>query len=508
VDLLRKYGLPSEAAFSSLGATLSVAKGAWNLKGELTEPRVSVAGQEFLLTNRIDLHGEGDASIAKLGFQIEPGHGITGSGQANVAPGFAFDHLDELVDRLTASTLDAQLSMSLEDLSTLKPLLESLRTLSGKVDAKFTCGGTVGAPIPVGTLTIEGLEAKAGADLPTMTDGRLHAIVDWPKITLDPLEVQLGYGPVEVRGTVMAPTGEQDASFDLTATGKNVLLARTQYLRVRSDLDLALKGVLNALKLSGTVNVTDVLFSQPIELTASSAPTAPDNGYQLFSFREPPLSTLEFDLKILADRTIRVDNNIVRGTISTDLTLFGTGSVPRPEGRAYFSDLRVQLPFSRLMVERGDIVFEKNAPFSPRLAVNAKTMMRGYSMEVQVNGRLPNTRIQIASEPYLSQQDALALLTLGATPSGLQKEGLSRAALTRIGSLMADSFLSDLMGPSDPDAESIGDRINLEVGRDVSRTGASTIEFEYELKPQLYLRAERDKYDAYNMGAVWRWRFR
>jgi hypothetical protein len=508
LPLLHRLGLPAAASLTSLAADLKLNASNWTLEGAVSDPAWNqLAGMETF-TSQLRLTASGDPSESRFQVTAVPDRGFTLEGAGTASPGLNLGDPEALVQALLTSALRGTAALTIPDLGRFRPLVPDLRTLEGSLTVDLRTEGTVASPEPSGSVRVKDLELKMGSDLPSLTDGDLTARIVYPRVTIEPFIGQLGYGPFRLTGTADLPVDGSSLHVDFALDGKNLLLARSQHLRVRSDLDLTLKGALEALNIAGTVTLSDVLFSKPIELTASSAPTAPDNGYQLFSFRDPPLSGLQFDVRILADRTIRLSNNLIRGDISSDLHLRGTGSVPKPEGRAFFSDLRVQLPFSRLTVERGDVVFEKNAPFSPRLAVTANTRMRGYDMELQVSGRLPDTRIQISSEPHLTQQDALALLTLGATPSGLQKEGLSRAALTRVGSLMADGILSGLMGESDPDAESIADRVSLEVGRDVSRTGSSTIEFEFELRPELFLRAERDKYDAYNMGAIWRWRFR
>ena len=508
LELLRRHGLPAEAALEGADLKLHMDKGTWTLNSKVERPTWTMDQHVFDLIPALTLDGSGSPEQTALNWDMSGSDAVTINGNASLDAGFDLRDTKGSIDRLMEANLGGQTKLVVKGLDRFLDLVPALRTLKGDLDSEITFAGKLTDPTPSGTIRLNNLEVKPDIDLPAITDASVDVAVNYPQVTINTLDGELGYGPFSITGTATIPHEGQPLACDLKIDGENLLLARSQHLRVRSDLDLVITGALDALKVGGTVTLTDVLFSQPINLTASSAPTAEANGYPLFSLRRPPLSTMVFDVKVLADRSIRLNNNVVRGAVSSDLAIRGTGAVPKPEGRVYFSDLRVQLPFSRLKVERGDVVFDKGSPFSPRLAVSADTRMQGYDLNVQVSGRLPDTRVQVASEPHLSQQDALALLTLGATPSGLQKEGLSRAALTRIGSLMADSVLSDIFGPGDPDSEGLADRISLEVGRDVSRTGASTIEFEYRLLEKLFLRAERDRYDDYNLGGVWRWRFR
>ena len=131
--------------------------------------------------------------------------------------------------------------------------------------------------------------------------------------------------------------------------------------------------------------------------------------------------------------------------------------------------------------------------------------MRGYELALRVNGEVPDISLGIASRPVLTEEDAIFLLTTGATPAGIKQEGLSGALISRAGELLGRSFVDS---NGDPDKETFADRFDLEVGREISESGRYTVEMEYKLIDRWYLRAEQDRYDAYNLGGVWKLRFR
>ena len=70
------------------------------------------------------------------------------------------------------------------------------------------------------------------------------------------------------------------------------------------------------------------------------------------------------------------------------------------------------------------------------------------------------------------------------------------------------SVLDAVMGPSDPDKESVIDRFEFESGKDVSASGDPTLEARFRLAKRYYLTAERDRWGDYNGGLMWRIRFR
>ncbi|MCB1282563.1 MAG: translocation/assembly module TamB domain-containing protein, partial [Salinibacterium sp.] len=428
-------------------------------------------------------------------------------GQAALDQGLGTAPDAALLDRLRDAGLNGNLTVRAPDLASFRDLVPGVLRLGGQLVVDVELAGTAAAPEPSGRLEVDDFRFRLEGDLPGLDKGVIKARFDPKTIDIERADGQIGFSPLAIRGTVAIPRAGNDAAFDLVITGENTLLARSRYLRVRSDLDLKVTGPLSAIKVQGEVRITDALYTQPMSIVGSSGKTA-DREIQLFSFREPPLSDLEFDITILANRTVILRNNMLDGEVSTDLRLLGTGAVPRPDGRVTIDTLRVSLPFSKLDISRGTVYFDRGNPFSPRLDIAGNTRMQGFEINLLINGRMPDQTVTIITEPYMPQEDALFLLTVGATRSGLEDEGLTRAALTRAGSLISDSVLSSLFGPPDPDKESFGDRFELSMGRDISQTGQPTVEMEYKLVEQIFLKAERDRYDDYNLGAIWRLSFK
>ncbi len=433
--------------------------------------------------------------------------GLNIEGQARLAAGIGTHYDADTLQRLLDAALTGKASAKAPDLAKFKDMVPGVLRLGGKLALDVALKGSATQPEYSGRLDVSDLSFRLEGDLPGLDEGEIKTTFDAERVLIAKAGGQLGFSPISLEGEVTLPRDGRELAVDLRLVGENALLARSRYLRLRSDLDLAIKGPLSAIEISGEVRISDALYTQPMSFVGTSARTA-DNKFQLFSFREPPLSDLKFDIAILADQSIFVRNNVLSGTLSTDLRLLGNGMVPRPDGRVTIDKLRVTLPFSKLSIARGAVFFDRGNPFSPRLDIAGNTRMQGYDLKVLINGRLPNQTVGIVAEPFLPQEDALFLLTVGATRTGLQDEGLTRAALTRAGSMISDSLLGDLFGPADPDQESLADRFDLSVGRSISDTGQPTIEMEYKIVERIFLRAERDRYDDYNLGAIWRLKFK
>ena len=101
----------------------------------------------------------------------------------------------------------------------------------------------------------------------------------------------------------------------------------------------------------------------------------------------------------------------------------------------------------------------------------------------------------------------LLLLLTGQRPTGNRGGAGSGAEISRVAIYLGRELLSTLFGMEYTDDESVLDRLQLDIGRDITRQGDETIEARFLLKEGLfrqndavYLSAEKDIWDAYNGG--------
>lgn len=428
--------------------------------------------------------------------------------EAAIGADHGFDWTDPAAYRpaFAAAQVSGRVDMRVPDLRTLARLAPDLRHVEGRAEVHLAAKGPVRSPEVTGGATLMGVSVAAGGVLPPLENASGELSFAGRTVTIESVRGELGHEPVTLSGSVVLP-GEGPPRFDLALKGDNLLLARDFYLRLRADVDVSVTGPLDGLVVKGAVGIRDAIYSRPVQLMVQGAPPT-DGKLQLFSFRKGPLRTMEFDIAITGDRTFRVSNNVIRGEFSLDLKLVGTGEVPEPQGRVAFRDTLVKMPFSSLKVDRGEVRFPLDDPFAPALDVAAHTRMKGYDLDVQVSGEMPEVEVHVAARPTLSQEDAILLLTTGVTRGELEREGLTRTALVKIGTYFGQQLVSSAAGPSDPDERTLFDRFSFEIGRELSRTGKETMQGEFELTRRYYLRGERDRFDDYNMGIVWRYRFR
>jgi autotransporter translocation and assembly factor TamB len=369
-----------------------------------------------------------------------------------------------------------------------------------------TVSGTVERPEWTGTASADDVLLRLDGDVPAFSSGRVRVDLAPGLVRVLECSAQLGYAPVGATGSVTLPT-EGAPVLDLSVHGRNALIVRSPELRLRSDVDATVRGTPDALQIAGEARITDALYSRAIGLFGRGD-GSPDRALQLFSIRSGLLSTARFDLRVRADESLRIETELFAGTASAEIELRGTGRIPLPEGRVDTRSMRVNLPFSRLSVTRGSLVFAPENPFEPRIDALAETRMQGHDLDVAVTGTVFSSSVHVSANPALSQEDAIVLLTTGVRPEETGADRIGAAAVGKAGSLLGGALLSWISGPADHESNSFFERMSVEFGKEQSRSGAATIDAEFHVDGNWYLHAQRDHFDDVNFGLLWRTRFR
>ena len=389
------------------------------------------------------------------------------------------------------------------DLTSMASLLSGLRRLGGTANGTLLIGGTVAAPTLTGELAVAGVEVKTRTVLAPLTQGT--GTVRWlaNRVVSADFTGALGGAPLHLLGTVDLSGAVPQV--DLTLSGRRLLLLQDQYLRLRASTGAAglhLAGPLDALVLSGMVTVDQALWSRPVGFGVRGG--GGDQGV-LFSITEPPLDALRFAVTVRATDTLRLRNNLLDVVGGAALQLGGTGSAPELTGQVWSTRGRVRLPFAALTLERSTVTFPADAPLAAELDAEAASSIAGRAVRIWARGTLPNVTIE-ASADGLSPSEAMQLVTTGRVP-GSDGEGASGNVLM-VGTFVGGELLGVLAGDSDPDHSSLLDRLSISTGERLNAaTGTEDYDAEFHLGGPWFLHGERDIYDAYNLGILWRHEF-
>ena len=423
--------------------------------------------------------------------------------------------------------LDVSVEADVNDIAQLAQLAQAGRLaseqyrLSGEARLEGHVSGTSHDPRITAALHLRNARARLEG-LPHLGEINADLSVNGDRVTVDSLITELGGAPVEVIGEIYSL--KQGPRFDLDITGKDLLLARTDTLKIRSDVEIAVTGPLSALEVTGSLRVTEGRVRQEKEalnlgtwlsraqgalgesrekdLTQRSA------ALQLFSLRDAPLKDMTLNVAISSQEAIDLKGEAFAGSLRPDLRLLGTGEIPYLVGSLYLDEFVFELPVADIKIASSVITFDEKRPLFPELTLLGACRVRGYDVTVSVTGPYNLPVVTLSSSPPLPADQLLLLVMTGKMPDSVDPEAQQKAAFA-VAQYFAVHLLQRLFGGEDIDdtSTSILDRFEYESGQNVSYSGADTWEARFRVKrdllsprDNLYLVGQRDEFDGYNIG--------
>jgi translocation and assembly module TamB len=379
--------------------------------------------------------------------------------------------------------LDFKASLLPLDLSALPGLLTRVERASGTAQASVGITGPVSSPRYSGEFTVRnGSLLLAGLPLPIEglnVDVRLNE----REIKLERASARFGGGTVNAVGTL--PVKGFDfgtAVASLTARGVSLPLIEGVNMVVDADLSTAWSARLGEEEKSmprvvGDVTLVSFDYSRPIAINADIGSLAQRGKRTRFESYDPEADFVSFEIRLRAFNPLRLRNNMADLQLLSDagtLTLTGTNQRVGLRG-----DLRVKpggrlkLRTSEFEVRQGSVRFDDASRIAPVVDLTAVTEYRRYSqahaatpgagvaagaaaggsgagvgrtggqwrIQMHAHGDADNLKLDLTSEPGLSQEDIVLLLTLGVT-----RAELDQMQASNLGETAALEALSTLTG--------------------------------------------------------------
>lgn len=431
--------------------------------------------------------------------------------------------LPPLPDLITGRSEDRQGRVSLraalriDELGWAARAIEGVRRSAGRIEAEARLAGPLADPELRADLRLIDGEIRTEGDLPPLHHLGLDAGFGGRRLEIRSLQGESGGAPFRVTGEVGLSLPEAAATA-LLLEGDNLLLYRSETVTLRADTRLTLSGPLSAPTLEGSLAITDGRLSTRwrfLDTFLTPGRPASESGLRLFSLQTPPFRDMRFQVRISSKAPFRMRTNVARGEVRPDLLLTGSGESPVLTGVVYIDPGRLSLPSTTLKVESGLIRFLPSDPERPVVHLMGSGRVYGYDITLRVEGPYDAPEIFLSSVPPLAHEELLWMLLTGEPPrqeavlSESQQAGMKVAVY--VGRDFITHWLESVLPESD---ESVLDRLDVEVGRSVSRTGQQTIEAQFRLAEgfvrrgdALYLVGEKDIHDTYNMGVRLVFRF-
>jgi len=313
-------------------------------------------------------------------------------------------------------------------------------------------------------------------------------------------------------------------------------------------------------------------YSRPVTMTADVAQLAQRGRRSNVEAYDPADDVVDFDLQLFARRPLRIHNGLIEAEMEVDkagLQLVGSNQRFGLRGNVRaVSGGRVTLRQTVFEIREGQVRFDDAHRIAPRVDVRATTEYRRYAshattgaatgassgagssgsgsvagaaggqwrITMHAYGDADQLRIDLTSDPALSQDDIFLLLTIGVTRAELDQAQSasvgSSVALEALGTLsgadravtetipLIDDFrfgsaYSARTGRTEPTVtigKRLADRIRASVTSGLAESREVRSNVEWRLNPRLSVEASYDNVNDIsmsqmgNLGADVRWR--
>ncbi|MEM7234370.1 MAG: translocation/assembly module TamB domain-containing protein, partial [Planctomycetota bacterium] len=401
---------------------------------------------------------------------------------------------------------------------------KQIREVRGNVDVFVEASAWLDNSLEPQSPTIDvGVQMRDGSlklagDFPTLEKVRADARLRDRVLTLDEFSAALGGKRLSVRGeaTFSEPASEGGVrieSFHFGLRGQRALLVRKPELRVRGDLDLDWSGQWERSRLSGTVKLGRSYYLRDVAIVSGGA----DLPLDWFRLEHAPLSQARLDIRVRADRSLQIKNNLVDTKASVDLRIRGTGREPLITGTISCDSGTVSVGNNRLDIRSAIIEITERDPFHPQLQVLLGARLGIYDVTVTVTGPSDAPEVVLASTPPLDNDRLLVLVTTGYTPEQIDERGIGRVAALEAAKYLGSSLLSYLYRDSDRSKGSFLDDLSIETETRRYSNQSDLFRVEYrvrqniffeDLRDEVFVQGERDFYGDYNVNLGWRFEVR
>jgi len=405
--------------------------------------------------------------------------------------------------------LQADGSVNVALLQTVNPDLMS----SGKALLDVRMEGTTTQPVITGTVQIANV-VLSDIDLPAaLSDLNGKLVFNQSRLEIEKLTGRVGGGSVKFAGYIGYANG---VALSVTSQGSDIRF-RYSGISITADQQLKLQGTFKNATVSGDITITKFSQIPSADLAAAFANTsAPVPN------AASPLNNLHFDIHVRSSPELTVQTSFAKLAGGADLRLKGTALNPILLGRVNIAQGDIKINGQKYYLERGDLTFANPVRINPVIDVEAKTRVRDFDITIGLHGTLDRLSTTYRSDPPLSSEDIISLLTLGRT----QEEGAFASSNSSAGfgeatgnavlgaaiNQLVTNRVSKLFGVSairinpavgggpdnNPNArltveQQVSSKVTVTYITNLSRSAQQVLEFEYNVARDYTINATRDE---------------
>ena len=482
----------------------------WKAGGSLPDVRVSLTG------NGVKVQQVVQGNTLPIAFETLNLNGGLTNGQVRadwlikLVNNGQFSGQVQVADPEGRRNLSGNIAINNISLAMINPILSDGEKAAGLLNANLRLGGNAKSPLVFGRLALDNVDVD-GSWMPfDITEGRLVMNFDGMTSTLDGL-IRTSQGQLNLSGD--ADWRDINAwRARIAAKGNKLRVTVPPMVRIDVSPDIVFEATPQLFTLNGSVDIPWARITvQEVPETAvgvSSDEVMLNNDLK-------PISPRSNSIPINSHLVIRVGNDVrlnafgLKARLQGDLKMVqdqrglglnGQINIPSGSFRAYGQDL---------IVNKGVLLFS-GPPDQPLLNIeairNPDATADGVTAGVRVTGMADAPRLEIFSDPSMSQQEALSYLLRGqglgnsGADSGLMTSMLVGMGVAQSGKLVGK--IGEAFGVTNLalDTQGVGDSSQVVVSGYVTKDlqvkygvgifdSLATLTLRYRLMPRLYLEA-------------------
>jgi translocation and assembly module TamB len=365
------------------------------------------------------------------------------------------------------------------DLSSLASVVPKVERASGTLEASLNVSGKLAAPVYSGEAHLKKAEfSMRGLALP-LSDVNVDLAIGGGEVRVTRGTGTVGGGAFTLAGH--APIhGFKMGDVTGVISAKGVSLPLVDGISMTCDADLRAEWGEHGgedeepslPRVSGDVVLTSFSYTRPIGIAADIGSLAQRGRRKMFESYDPADDAVTFDVKLRSRDPLKLRNNLVEAQLMVDsdaLVFSGTNQRFGLRGRMrIMPGGHIRLRANDFEVKQGYVRFDDPTRIAPSVDVTAVTEYRRYSaasggaagaaagasaaggasrtggvwrITLHAYGDADNLRLDMTSEPALSQEDIVLLLTIGMT-----RAEIDQLQASSLGGTAALEALSSLTG--------------------------------------------------------------
>jgi outer membrane protein assembly complex protein YaeT len=300
----------------------------------------------------------------------------------------------------------------------------------GMAQFRLAVNGTMAEPRVSGFFELD--QAQFALDTPDvlLEDLDLRLDIDGNRVTVARLNGFVNGGVTRGGGSFVIGGKGLLSSVDIFLNSENAYFNFPEGLKTVSNVALTARSQDDTIVIGGAVRIQEGTYTDDITIEGGLAQflQSQRQGAEFTAQPNPLLARVRFDLEVVTESPLVIDNNLARLAADARLRLLGSWYQPGLTGRVQIEEGgEIILNERTYLIDRGIITFVNENRIEPSIDLLARTEASGYDITLQLTGEPGRIESTLSSDPPLGETDIIAVLLTGRTLESVRGEELNIA---------------------------------------------------------------------------------